>query len=87
MEWRFEFKNKAAKEIDKLPVKIRQRILIKLRFYATHENPLNFAEKLKDYRFGEYRFRIGDYRAIFDVSRNKITILKVGHRRDIYKDC
>jgi len=46
---------------------------------------LDFAEKLNDYEFGEWRFRIGDYRAIFDVDGDKIIILKVGHRKNIYK--
>ena len=83
----FEFKKKAAKEVDKLPPQIRKRILKKLKFYSSQENPLKFAEKLKDYRFGEYRFRVGDYRILFDLENQKITILKVGHRKDIYKDC
>ncbi len=83
----FEFKKKAAKEVDKLPFQIRQRILKKLKFYSSQENPLRFAQKLKDHRFGEYRFRIGDYRILFDVENHKIIILKVGHRKEIYKDC
>lgn len=83
----FELKNKAAKDVDKLPATERKRILKKLKFYANQENPLVFAEKLTDYRFGEYRFRIGDYRVIFDVADRKVTILKIGHRKDIYKDC
>lgn len=83
----FEFKRKAVKEVEKLPPRIRKRILEKLKFYSLQENPLRFAEKLKDQRFGEYRFRIGDYRALFDLKSRKIIILKVGHRRDIYRDC
>lgn len=83
----FEFKNKAAKELEKLPSQIRNRILRKLKFYSFQENPLKFAEKLKDYRFGNYRFRVGDYRIIFDAGDDKITILKIGHRKEIYKDC
>jgi len=82
----FEFKNKAVKEIGKLPSKTRKRILEKLKFYSFQENPLRFADKLKDRRFGEYRFRIGDYRILFDVKDKNIIILKVGHRKDIYKD-
>lgn len=81
----FELKEKASEDIDKLPSQIRERILKKLKFYSFQENPLKYAEKIKDSKFGEYKFRIGDYRAIFDVEGNKITILKVGHRRDIYK--
>jgi mRNA interferase RelE/StbE len=83
----FEFKKKAAKELEKLPPQIRKRILKKLKFYSLQENPLRFAEKLKDRKFGEYRFRIGDYRALFDVENHRIIILKVGHRKDIYRDC
>lgn len=65
---------------------IRERILKKLQFYSLQENPLTFAEKLKDQRFGEYRFRIGDYRILFDVKKNILLILKVGHRKEIYKN-
>ncbi len=34
---------------------------------------------------GTYRFRMGDYRVIFDVDDNKIVVLRVGQRRDIYR--
>jgi len=80
----FELKTKAAKEIEKLSSETRQRILEKLKFYAQQEDPLRFAERIKDHRFGDYRFRIGDYRIIFDINGKTIMILKVGHRRDIY---
>ncbi|MCD6085478.1 hypothetical protein J7J41_00580 [bacterium] len=30
---------------------------------------------------------MGNYRVLFDVKDRKIIILKVGHRKDIYKDC
>jgi len=83
--YNFEFKKSALKEHESLPVSIQKRILEKLNFFNSQENPLKFAEKIKDRRFGDYRFRVGDYRILFDVLDNKITILKVGHRRDIYK--
>lgn len=81
----FEFKKKAAKEVDKLPPFIRKRVLEKLKFYSLQENSLRFADKLKDRRFGEYRFRVGEYRILFDVENHAITILKVGHRKDVYR--
>lgn len=82
----FVFKKKAIKEIDALPADVRRRILEKLKFYSLRQNPLRFADNLKDYKFGEYRFRIGDYRIIFDfdVKNQKAIILKVGHRKNIY---
>lgn len=81
----FTFKKKAAKEIDELPAYVRKRILEKLQFYSLQENPLRFADKLKDHRFGEYRFRVGDHRILFDIDGNILIILKVGHRREVYK--
>lgn len=81
----FKFKERAAKEIDKLSPQIRRRILEKLKFYSSQENPFRFADKLKDCKFGEYRFRIGDYRILFDAEDDNIIVLKAGHRKDIYK--
>lgn len=79
------FASSALKDFKKLERQIQVKIDEKIKFYSLQENPLRFAEKLKNAKIGEYRFRIGDYRAIFDVENNKIIILKVGHRKDIYK--
>ena len=39
-------------------------------------------------RSNRYRARIGDYRIIytFDLEQNKIHLLAIGHRREIYRD-
>ena len=39
-------------------------------------------------RTNRYRARIGDYRIIytFDLEQNKIHLLAIGHRREIYRD-
>ena len=79
------FSEIAFKQLSKLAPDIQNRINGKLDFYLAQKDPLYFAEKLNDYEFGEWRFRIGDYRAIFDVDGEKIILLKVGHRKDIYK--
>lgn len=55
-----------------------------MRFYVSQNDPLKFAEHLTDYREGEYRFRVGDYRLAFDVDNEKIIILKVGRRDQMY---
>jgi len=81
------FSKSAARMLSKLDQKTQKRIINKLHFFIAQKNPLRFAEPLKDYKLGEYRFRIGDYRILFDVENRKIIILKVGHRKEIYKDC
>ncbi|MBI5235651.1 MAG: type II toxin-antitoxin system RelE/ParE family toxin [Deltaproteobacteria bacterium] len=48
-------------------------------------DPFKYAERLTDSNLGTYRFRIGDYRIIFDVEDNTIVVLRAGHRKEIYK--
>lgn len=79
------FTNAAFRQLSRLERNIQRRVVEKLEFYCLKDQPLQFAEKLRDPRFGQWRFRIGEYRALFDVENAKIVILSIGHRRDIYK--
>lgn len=79
------FTHSAFRQLKKLDSGIQKRIHQKLEFYISQKSPLSFAEPIQDSRFGDWKFRIGDYRVLFDVKQNMITILSVGHRRDIYK--
>ena len=83
----YYFKPSALKDLQKLPKQIQKRILEKLDFYVSSPNPLKFAEKLQSKDLGDYRYRIGDYRVIFDFDDElkALIILKVGHRKDVYK--
>jgi len=83
VKYRLTYTERAIKDIRKLELKIKERIGKTLLRYAG--DPLKHAEKLTESSLGEYRFRIGDYRAIFDLEDDEIVILRVGHRRDIYK--
>lgn len=78
------YTHKAAKQFKNLPRSIQKRIVEKMRFYAKQKDPLKFSKPLIDYREGEYRFRIGEYRLIFDVKNNTIYILKIDKRDKIY---
>ena len=78
------YTQKAAKHLEDLPNVIQKRIAYKMRFYALQENPLRFAERLVEPREGDYRFRVGDYRIIFDVVGNKIYVLAIKKRDEAY---
>ena len=82
---RHVFKGKSVNEFSNLPKDIQLQIMKKLKFFMSSPNPLYFAEHLNNFDLGEYRFRIGDYRVSFDVEKNTAKILKVAHRKDIYK--
>ena len=83
MRYSLVYTHRAAKDIKTLEGTIKDRIGKTLRRYA--EDPLRYAEKLTDPRLGTYRFRIGVYRVIFDIEGKDIVILRVGHRKDIYR--
>ena len=83
MKYSLVYTNRAIRDIERLAPKVKIRIGETLLRYR--EEPLSYAVKLKDSRLGTYRFRIGDYRVIFDIEGNEIVILRVGHRRDIYR--
>ena len=72
-------------DLQSLPRDIQKRIAHKMKFYAGLTDPLRFAERLKDHKDADFRFRIGDYRVKFDVFDNEIFVLKIKHRKDVYK--
>jgi len=74
----------AGENLRRFPVDVQKRIFLKLVFYSHVRDPLAFAQRIHDHPLGSYRFRIGDYRALFDVADGEIYILAIGHRKDIY---
>ncbi len=83
MKYELVYTRRAEKDILKLDPETKERIGKTLLRFS--KNPLEFAEKLTDSSLGTYRFRIGDYRVVFDVAGSEIIVLRVGHRREIYK--
>jgi len=81
----YEFKPRAVRDLKKLPKEVQKIIIKKLDYFVSFENPLVFADHLINFEIGTYRFRIGDYRVIFDVIDEKIIILALDHRREIYR--
>ena len=85
MKYRIEVKRSAAKALKKIPIPDRRRICEKIESLA-EELPSPESTKMK----GEnpfHRVRVGDYRIIYEIQDEVlvILILKVGHRKDIYR--
>lgn len=79
------FTERAQKDWKSLNPKIQDQLRKKIAFFIQSGKPLHYAERLKDFSLGSYRFRIGDYRIIFDIHSDTIVVLRVGHRREIYR--
>ncbi len=69
--------------LEKVEDDIKNRIKNKLRLLSGEPES---GDKLKHSDF--WRLRIGDYRAIYEIDRanERIVVLFIGHRREVYDD-
>ena len=83
MSYEIIFSASAFKELNKLERKDQERIISALE--RLRIRPERYVAKL----VGDpgYRLRVGQYRVIMDIDERKLMILviKVGHRKKIYK--
>ena len=77
------FSLKAKKQLLKLEKIIQERILSAIERISIR--PEAFITRLV--RDPGYKLRVGDYRVIMDIDKTRLLVLviKIGHRRDIYK--
>ena len=81
---RIEFTPHSIRDLHRLPRSIQIRIAEKIRFFSKQDNPLKFAERLSKPALGSFRFRIGDYRVVFDLMDGTIFVLKIAKRDEVY---
>ena len=79
----------ALQDLLSLPRISADRITKKTLWFAEQKNPLSFAKVLGGRYDGVYRFRVGDYRVLFEVFPDRcisiLMVLRVKHRRDAYE--
>lgn len=73
----------AMKQLEKLPRNIQERILIALERLRIRPESCDIKKLIG---MMGYRFRVVDYRIIFDVNRDELLIFvcEIGHRKNIY---
>lgn len=81
-----EFTSQAYKKIKKLEKKEAEKIDIKLKELVAGSSNLDIKKMTGTDTI--YRMRCGDYRVVFEVRKEIITIIVIdaGHRREIYRD-
>ena len=85
MPYKLEISSNARKDIRALDLVVQRRIASKLKFFLAQDDPLSFATRLINSKDGQYRWRIGHYRVIFDVTGSTILLLRIQHRSKVYK--
>lgn len=77
---------KAQKDLDKIRGKLYDLLYADLLKLSSNPFPIGYKHMIS-FGYGKYRIRLGDYRILYDVDTKKkiVYILKIGHRREIYK--
>jgi mRNA interferase RelE/StbE len=75
----------AARDLRKLPAKVRTALLTRLKAFRADPGPED-AKKLSG-PGGLWRIREGDYRLIYQIRDAELLVLAVraGHRREVYR--
>ena len=86
--YKIEFSHLAAGELEKI---YRADRKLYFRFIQAieplKENPY-LGKRLKGKLLGDYSLRVGDYRVIYTIHKNRLIvyIIDLGHRKEIYRE-
>lgn len=83
-KYRIELKRSVLKDVESIPKKDRQRIMLAIQSLAEDPRPLA-CRKLSGLE--QYRLRQGDYRILYSIADAVLTVfvVAVGHRKEIYR--
>ncbi|OAV63330.1 Plasmid stabilization system protein [Bacteroidales bacterium Barb6XT] len=76
---------KAKKELSRLPIEYYR--LIMKRISSLKQNPRPFGYCKLSGSDNKYRIRIGDYRVVYSIKDDVLTVkvIKIDHRSEVYK--
>ena len=77
------FKNQQKKDLKKIDKKQALKILQHIKNLENYPHIPNI-KKLKNY-YPPMRYRIGDYRVLFEIENNSIIVVNIKHRKEAYK--
>ena len=74
----------AEKELRRIPSPFIRKIADRIQSLSLHPRPSGVQMLKGDDRY--YRLRQGDYRVVYEINdgAREITIIKIGHRREVY---
>ncbi|WP_273477601.1 type II toxin-antitoxin system RelE family toxin [Faecalicoccus acidiformans] len=87
-KYHIEFSKKALKDLKKMDGYTGTMLVNWINKNLENcENPFFTGKALKGNLINFWRYRVGDYRIIANIEDEKLIILlvKIGHRRDVYK--
>lgn len=84
-----QYTKHALDDLKQIDRNVALRIAQKIKQNSELENPLVRAKPLSGVLVGVYRYRIGDYRALFELDDHGsiiiLSILRIRHRKEVYE--
>jgi mRNA interferase RelE/StbE len=79
------FTKEARKDLEKVDETVKRQLYKKFVYFKDVADIKTVAKKLHNHEGGEYRLRAGNFRIIFDLDGRTIVVLRVQHRKDVYR--
>lgn len=78
------FRESVWKELEKVPKADLKKILSRIKQLGNDPRPMG-CEKLTGHEL--YRMRQGNFRIVYSIQDNELTVwvVKIGHRKDVYR--
>ena len=85
MTYRITLAPAAARQLRKFDPQVRRRIHAALELLSSNPRPPAATQLVGG--AGEWRVRTGDYRIVYEIEDEEllVLVLRVGHRREIYR--
>ena len=80
--YEIEYHPDIPKDIARFPNSIKNQIKKAIEKKLLSD-PLHYGDPLRKSLAGYRKLRVGDYRIIYKIKKNVITILKIGHRKEV----
>lgn len=83
--YKIEWRKSAVKEFEKLPKKEKAALIEKILSLSTEPRPVNSVKLVGSEN--SYRIRQGNFRVVYQIDDGVLVILivRVAHRREVYK--
>ena len=82
----FTFSESVLKDVKKLPKPSQKRLKNKLQYWQNAPDTLAFAKAIPQHKEATHRLRAGAYRVLVKQIGQELRILRIRHRKDVYKD-
>ncbi len=83
--YQLEIKRSVVKEIRRLPSRVQQQVQAAIRHLVVDPRP-DGCKKLKG--ADQYAIRVSEYRVLYEIDDDRliVLVLRVRHRRDVYRN-